>query len=158
MIREVRLRDMTARDLPIFFEQQMDSAANYMAAFTAKDPADRNAFTAHWSRLLGDETVIKKTILFEGDVAGQVLSFERFGKREVCYWIGRQYWGKGIATQALSELLDHLKTRPLYARAAKDNIASIRVLEKCGFTISGHDKGFADARGEDVEEVILKLK
>jgi len=136
----------------------MDSAANYMAAFTAKDPADRNAFTAHWSRLLGDETVIKKTILFEGDVAGQVLSFERFGKREVCYWIGRQYWGKGIATQALSELLDHLKTRPLYARAAKDNIASIRVLEKCGFTISGHDKGFADARGEDVEEVILKLK
>jgi len=149
---------MTARDLPIFFEQQMDSAANYMAAFTAKDPADRNAFTAHWSRLLGDETVIKKTILFEGDVAGQVLSFERFGKREVCYWIGRQYWGKGIATQALSELLDHLKTRPLYARAAKDNIASIRVLEKCGFTISGHDKGFADARGEDVEEVILKLK
>ena len=136
----------------------MDSAANYMAAFTAKDPADRNAFTAHWTRLLGDETVIKKTILFEGDVAGQVLSFERFGKREVCYWIGRQYWGKGIATQALSELLDHLKTRPLYARAAKDNIASIRVLEKCGFTISGHDKGFADARGEDVEEVILKLK
>lgn len=85
-------------------------------------------------------------------------SFERFGKPEVTYWIEKEYWGRGIATKALSEFLSYLKTRPLYACAAKDNIASIRVLEKCGFTILGEDKGFSNARGEEVEEFILKLK
>ena len=46
MTNDVLLRDVTEADLPIFFEQQ-DSAANHMAAFTAKDPADRDAFMAH---------------------------------------------------------------------------------------------------------------
>lgn len=152
------LRDVVESDLLIFFEQQLDRTANYMAAFTSKDPADRDAFTAHWTKILGDDTITKKTILYEGQVAGYVASFERFGKPEVTYWIGKEYWGRGIATKALSEFLNYLNTRPLYARAAKDNIASIRVLEKCGFTISGEDKGFSNARGEDVEEFILKLR
>ena len=116
------------------------------------------AFTAHWSKILGDDTVTIKTILFEGRVAGHIAKFERFGQPEVTYWIGRQYWGRGIATQALSEFLDDLPERPLYARAAKDNIASLRVLEKCGFAICGYDKAFASARGEEIEEVILKLE
>lgn len=85
------------------------------------------------------------------------MSFEQFGTPEVSYWIGREFWGKGIATRALSELLGHVKMRPLYARAAKDNIASLRVLQKCGFTICGEDKGFASARGEEIEEFILVL-
>jgi RimJ/RimL family protein N-acetyltransferase len=89
---------------------------------------------------------------------GHVLSFEQFGEREVSYWIGREYWGQGIATQALAQFLDTLETHPLYARAAKDNIASIRVLEKCGFRISGKDKGFANGRGKEIEEFILKLE
>lgn len=153
----ILLRDVRESDLSTFFKQQLDRTANYMAAFTSKDPTDRDAFTAHWTKILNDDTITKKTILFEGQVAGHIASFERFGKPEVTYWIGKEYWGKGIATKALSEFLDYLKTRPLYARAAKDNIASIRVLEKCGFTISGEDKGFSNARGEEVEEFILKL-
>lgn len=154
----VRLRDVTESDLPIFFQQQLDPAANHMAAFTARDPADRDAFTAHWARILADETITIKTILFDGQVAGHVASYyEQFGKPEVTYWIGKEYWGQGIATRALSAFLGHLEARPLYARAAKDNIASLRVLEKCGFTIVGEDKGFANARGEEVEEFILIL-
>jgi RimJ/RimL family protein N-acetyltransferase len=86
------------------------------------------------------------------------VSFEQSGEREVGYWIGREYWGKGIATRALSEFLGHVKVRPLYAHVAKHNIASIRVLEKCGFTISGEDKRFSNARGEEVEEFVLKLR
>ncbi len=128
-----------------------------MAAFTARDPEDRVAFAAHWTKILNDESITTKTILFDGRVAGHVLSFEQFGEREVSYWIGRDYWGKGIATVALSEFLGHVTERPLHARAAKDNAASIRVLEKCGFVISGEDKGFSYARGEEVEEFILKL-
>jgi RimJ/RimL family protein N-acetyltransferase len=135
----------------------LDSVANHMAAFTAKDPTDREAFTAHWTRVLGDDTITKKTVLVRGQVAGHVVSFERFGKPEVSYWIGRDHWGKGIATAALSALLDLVTERPLYARVAKDNVASLRVLEKCGFAICGDDKGFANARGVEVEEFILRL-
>jgi len=155
---DVLLRDVMEGDLSVFFAQQLDPDANHMAAFTARDPADRDAFTAHWTRILGDETITKKTILFDRQVAGHVLSFEQFGKPEVSYWIGKKYWGKGLATRALSKFLGHVKARPLYARAAKDNTASIRVLEKCGFKISGEDGGFSNARGEEVEEFILKLR
>ena len=154
---DVLLRDVKESALPIFFEYQLDPAANYMAAFTAKNPADKAPFTAHWNRILAEKNITIKTILYNEDVVGHVLGFEQFGQPEVSYWIGKKYWGRGIATNALSEFLSQVKIRPLYARAAKDNIASIRVLEKCGFTITGEDKGFSNARGEEVEEYILKL-
>jgi RimJ/RimL family protein N-acetyltransferase len=153
----VLLRDVTLADLPTFFEHQLDPTSNYMAAFTAKDPDDRQAFDLHWAKILADDSIIKKTILYNDLVAGHILSFEQFGKPSVSYWVGRAYWGKDIATHALSTFLKELKTRPLYARAAKDNIASLRVLEKCGFMISGEDRGYSNARGEQVEEFILKL-
>ena len=111
----------------------------------------------HWGKIMQDESVILKTILFEGQVVGNVLSFELSGEREVGYWLGREFWGKGIATQALSQFLAQEQVRPLYAHIAKHNIASRRVLEKCGFVVYGEDKGWPDARGEKVEEFILKL-
>ena len=154
MTSDVRLRDVTDADLPIFFEQQLDPDANRMAAFP---PRDREAFTAHWTKILGDPTIIIKTILFDGHVAGNIVFFEQSGKPLVGYWLGKEYWGRGIATKALSEFLGHVTARPLYAHVARHNLASIRVLEKCGFTISGYDKILANARGEEVEEVILKL-
>ena len=153
----VLLRDVTIEDIPVFFMQQLDEAANHMAAFTAKNPADEAAFLAHWAKILGDKTIINKTILWGGQVAGHIASFEQFGNPEVSYWIGRPFWGQGLATQALSDFLHILKVRPLYARAVKDNFASLRVLEKCGFTISGYNQDFANARNEVVEEVILRL-
>lgn len=157
MTGDVLLRDVAVDDLPIFFEQQRDPTANRMAAFTSGDPADRDAFMARWAMILSDDTITKKTVLHNGQVVGHVVSFAQFGEREVGYWIGREHWGKGIATAALSAFLRHIQVRPLYARAARDNIASIRVLEKCGFAITGEDRGFAEARGEEIEEVILTL-
>jgi len=156
---EILLRDVTETDLPIFFEHQRDPAANFMAAFTSRDPADRDAFAAHWKRILNDDTVVVKTIVFEGRVIGNVAKFvdREFGKPEVTYWIGKEYWGMGFATKALSKFLRDIQVRPIYARAAKDNVASIRVMEKCGFAISGYGKGFASARGKEIEEVILEL-
>ncbi len=144
---DIVLRDVTEGDLAIFFEHQRDPVANRMADFP---PRDRDAFKAHLTKILADESVTKKTILFEGRVAGNVVCFEQDGKREVGYWIGREYWGKGVATQALSVFLSHVEElrRPLHAGVAKHNIASIRVLEKCGFTVIG----------EKDEEYILRLK
>lgn len=157
MTGTVVLRDVSDTDLPIFFEQQLDPDANYMAAFTSGDPTNREAFDAHWSRVLGDKDNINKTILVDGQVAGNIASFMQFGEREIGYWIGKPYWGRGIATVALVEFLRLVTERPLYARAVKDNAASLRVLQKCSFTIIGEDTGFANARGKEVEEWILKL-
>jgi RimJ/RimL family protein N-acetyltransferase len=157
MSNELLLRLVVEDDLPIFFEHQLDQEANFMAAFTAKDPANRDAFMTRWHRILADETVVAKTILFQGHVAGSVSTYEEDGKPEVTYWLGKEYWGKGIATWALKELLTHHNsTRPIYARVAKDNPGSRRVLEKCGFRIIAELKGFANARGQEIEELLLE--
>ncbi len=156
--RRVRLREVTETDLPAFFEHQLDPEANRMAAFTSGKPTDRDAFMARWTRILGDDGITKRTVLFDGHVAGHVVKFERSGTPEVSYWIGKEYWGRGVATGALSEFLGHVSVRPLYARVARDNLASIRVLEKCGFSVTGEDRGFANARNEQVEELILELR
>ncbi len=151
------LRDVIDDDLQIFFEHQLDPDANFMAAFTAKDPADRNAFTQKWNKILSDEAITIKTILFKDHVAGHIVKHSWFGKPEISYWIGKEFWGKGITSKALSKFLVNIKIRPLYARVAKDNLASIRVLKKCGFKNYGEDKGFSNARSEEVEEFIFQL-
>ena len=154
----VLLRDVIVLDLPVFYEQQLDPDATFMTAFTAKDPTDREAFIAQWSKILSDETAVIQTILFERQIAGYVLSHSWFGEPEISYWLGKSYWGSGIASTALTMFLEKFEIRPLYARAAKDNVASIRVLEKCGFAIVGEGKGYANARGAEVDEFILKLE
>ena len=158
MTSGVQLRDVTDGDLDALFEHQLDPLANRMAAFTCENPSDRVAFDAHWARIRSDEGVTVQAIVFEGRIAGSVASFPRAGHREVTYWIGREFWGQGIATRALSRFLELAKTRPLRARVAKDNSRSIRVLQKCGFAICGEDEGFSNARGETVEEHVLELR
>ena len=149
----IALRDVTESDLPIFYEQQLDPDATAMAAFPSRD---EQFFMAHWAKIMVDKSVILKTILFDDQVAGNIVSWEQDGEQEVGYWVGKEYWGKGIATKALAEFLNQVKTRPLYAHVAKHNIGSRRVLEKCGFTQIGDDKYF-NPRGKEVEELILKL-
>lgn len=158
MTNTISLRDVIETDVPAFFEHESDPDAVYMAAFTAKDPSDREAFNAHWKRILSDPTVIIKTIQVDGRVVGSVLSYEDEGKPEVSYWIGKEYWGRGIATSALTEfLINGNKARPIYARVAKDNLGSLRILEKCGFIVTGEAKGFANARSAEIEELVLIL-
>lgn len=106
----VILRDVIEADLPIFYEQQLDPEATQMAAFPSRD---RDAFMAHWAKIMNNKTNIIKTVLFEGQVAGNIVSWEQSGEREVGYWIGKEYWGKGIGTKALAEFLGYVKIRPL---------------------------------------------
>ena len=153
MNAEISLRDIIESDLPIFYEQQLDPKANAMAAFP---PRDEESFMAHWAKIMADKSVTLKTILFDHQVAGNIVSWEQDGEREVGYWVGKEYWGKGIATKALAEFLSQVNTRPLVAHVAKHNIASRRVLEKCGFTLIKEDK-YYNISGEEIEEVILKL-
>jgi RimJ/RimL family protein N-acetyltransferase len=156
MKTEVVLRDVTEADLPIFFEHESDRAACQMAAVPAKS---REAFMARWrEKVLLDPTTTAKTILFHGRVAGSIECWNQSGEQTIGYWIGREYWNKGIATGALSDFLRILKTRPLHARVAKHNLASLRVLQKCGFTISGDAEGPSHTPGETVEDHLLTLR
>jgi len=132
MKANIILRNVTEADLPILFEQQLDPEASRMADFPSRD---HDVFMAHWKKIMTDEKNILKTILFNEKVAGNIVSWERDGNQEVGYWLGREYWGKGIATAALTELLALIKIHPLYAHVAKQNRASKRVLEKCGFVV-----------------------
>lgn len=159
-MNDLRLREVTEGDLAILFEHQKDPAANWMAAFTAKDPADWLAFAAKWAKILGDPTVTARVVVCHERVVGNVGTFVApwSGQREVTYWIGREHWGQGLATRALTEFLASLAERPLYARAAADNRGSIRVLEKCGFTSVGRERAFAEARGEEIDEVVMELR
>ena len=156
--QKILLREVQKNDLDSFFQHQLDPKANWMAAFTAKDPTDRPAFDAHWQKILADKSIIIRTILYDGRVAGSVLCHSWEGDPEISYWLGRQYWGLGIATHALALFLKIALDRPLYARVAKDNIASIRVLEKNGFTFVSEGRWFSNARGKEISELVWVLK
>jgi RimJ/RimL family protein N-acetyltransferase len=151
----VRLRDVRDADVPVFFEHQLDPVANDMAAFTPDDPHDRASFTARWTAIRSDPAIVNQTIVADGEVAGYIASFIQNGRREVGYWIGREYWGRGIASAALAAFVRLLPAQRLYARVVKDNAASLRVLEKSGFRICGDDTGYANARAALVEEFVL---
>lgn len=154
----VTLREVRESDLPVFYAQMNEPEGVWMAAFTAEDPADHAYFRNHWARILQDPTTIVRTVIDDaGEIAGYASVFGPPGEREVTYWIGRRHWGKGVATAALRALLDLTPERPLHARAAADNHASIRVLEKCGFVATGTNRDFANARGEEIDELIFTL-
>src|SRR5262249_34429260 len=144
----ILLRNVIENDLEIFFEHQLDIDACQMVAFQSRD---RSSFFTHWNKILNDENTIIKTILFDVQVAGYISSWIQTGKREIGYWIGKQFWGQGIGTKALSKFLIDVNKRPIYAYVAKHNIGSIRVLEKNGFKIISEEKEFSNMDGKNIE-------
>lgn len=151
----VVLRPVAESDLPTFFDHQRDPEALRMAAFTARERPD---FMAHWKRILGDSSVTARTILAGGEIVGNVVCFERRARRLVGYWLGREFWGGGIATLALRAFLAEVGARPLYAYVATHNVGSIRVLEKCGFSLATGEAGVVAPVGKGrVEECLYVL-
>lgn len=145
MAEEVLLRNVIEDDLPILFQHQIDPIAAQMAAFPSRE---QSAFMTHWKKILNDGSIIKKTILLDGQVAGNIVCFEQDGELDIGYWVGREFWGKGVATRAVAVFLEIVEERPLFAHVVRHNTASQRVLEKCGF---------AQVR-EEGEELIYLLR
>lgn len=150
----VSLRGVEDGDLPIFFEHQADPEAVRMAAFPARELQD---FLAHWAKIrVGEDSVFLQTIVFEGQVAGNIACWRQGDLHKVGYVLGKAYWGKGIASAALGLLLEQVKVRPILAHVATHNIGSLRVLQKNGFVISAVDK-LAEPDEDFVDEYILML-
>jgi RimJ/RimL family protein N-acetyltransferase len=146
------LRRVEPDDIAVFFEQQADPAAAAMAAFPSRD---RVAHDEHWARILGDSSCVARTIVLpDGQIVGNIGSFDVEGKRHVGYWIGREHWGQGHASRALTEFVAEFPERPLYARVVEHNTASMRVLAKCGFVVVGEAQ---EAGDHPVKEIVLRL-
>jgi RimJ/RimL family protein N-acetyltransferase len=155
----VTLRAIRAGDLDELFRIQLDPEANRMAAFTAEDPSDRAAFDAHRARIAARDDTDARTVRCDGRIVGSVGRWvdPETGMPEITYWIDREHWGQGIATRALRLFLD-TQPRPVRARAAADNAASVAVLRKLGFVEVGRDRDYANARGEEIEEIEFVLR
>ncbi len=152
----VSLRPVESDDLPIFFVHQLDPEATKLAAFPSRD---RAAFFTHWTtNILGNPAAVNRTILAGDQIAGNIGAWTDAASNDrlISYWIGREFWHRGIASAALSQFLLTEITRPLNARVAKHNIGSLRVLEKAGFTRVGEEV-FSLPDGTLVEEIIYLL-
>ena len=150
----VRLRRVEDRDLDVFFDHQADPQAVEMAAFPARD---KDQFAAHWAKVRADDTKVVRTIVADGMVAGNIGSWQENGQQLLGYWVGRECWGRGVATQALALFVDEVSIRPLYAHVAVHNVGSIRVLEKCGFRRDREQEAEAPMPDDGVEELTFVL-
>lgn len=149
MTPDVRLREVEDADLPTLFEYEDDPEANRMASFDARSRED---FDRHWQKVLKDRSNVVRAIEVDGVLVGNIGSWVQDGERDVGYWIGRDHWGRGYATAALTALLQEVPERPMFAHVVVHNVGSIRVLEKCGFEQVG-----ATTADDGVEELLFRL-
>jgi RimJ/RimL family protein N-acetyltransferase len=156
-LSRVILRDMTEDDLDVLFDIQDDEVAHHQAAFTTPDGGSRDHYLEKWRKILADDEVTTKVVLLDGEVVGSAGAYALDGDMEITYWIRRDLWGRGLATAALAELVRLVTVRPLWARAAADNVGSAQVLLRNGFGQVGEDTGFAEARGVEIRELIFRL-
>jgi RimJ/RimL family protein N-acetyltransferase len=136
-LAKILLRPVNETDLPILFQQQLDPEAIAMSAYPAKD---RGEFMRHWEGILKNKNVTARAVIYKEKVAGHILCWKE-GKYEqrIGYWIGKEFWRRGIASAAVKEFLSLVQVRPLFAEVANHNIASQKVLQKNGFSL--HDEG-----------------
>ena len=150
----VSLRDVEDRDLDVLFQHESDPEAAAMAAFPSRD---RDRFAAHWAKVRADSANVMRTIEVDGSVAGYVCSWPQDGQQLLGYWVGREHWGRGVATRALALLVDEVPVRPLYAHVAEHNAGSIRVLEKCGFRRDPSQEAQVPAPEDGIVELAFVL-
>ena len=147
------LREVLQTDLPVFYAHQRDPLACEMAAFK---PREEQAFFTHWKTKVLVPSTHVRTIVHDGQIAGYVSTYASGNDRLVAYWVGREFWGRGLASRALQEFVKTVDTsRPLDAFVATSNIGSIRVLEKAGFRLVPDSRSVGD---DGVEEVSYQLK
>ena len=153
----LELRKTTQQDPETLFIFQTNPEGTQMTAFTSENPSDKSAYLKKWSARIERTDVFMQTTRVEERIVGSVVHFNMMGETNVSYWIDREFWGKGIATEALQKFIQKTDSSPLFARVAFDNIGSQRVLEKCGFERVGTETGFANGRRQEIREFVYRL-
>ena len=151
----VKLVEVQHEHLEIFFRNQLDTEANDLAKVY---PRKRDEFDAHWARIMNNPEVVARSIQFGDGVAGNINAFWIESEMYVGYWIDKAHWGKGIATNALAELISLVEVRPLFARVAIENIGSVCVLERCGFVKADEFDSAGDDRFVACVEAVYILE
>jgi RimJ/RimL family protein N-acetyltransferase len=150
----LKLRPVEPGDLPTLFEYSSDPESNRLVGFV---PRTRAEFDKRWETVMPDSRVIKRAVVVGGELAGDLCLFDREGRRELGYWFGRRFWGKGLATEAVRLFLAEISERPIHAVIAKHNAGSRRVAEKCGFELVGETVDVNKA-GERIELFVFELR
>jgi RimJ/RimL family protein N-acetyltransferase len=80
---------------------------------------------------------------------------------EIGYWLGRAWWGRGLATASVTHFVPWVARTfgfaRLFAQAFETNLASMRVLEKCGFQREGILRSHAQKDGRYLDEVVYGI-
>lgn len=152
--QKIILRPVGAEDVPTLYNQQIDEESNRMAAVNSRD---QPTFEAHWARVLDDSTMVIRGIWVDGQLAGCIGCFLQQEVRHLGYWLGKEFWGHGIATAAVQLLLQEIPDRPLHATVASHNLASLRILQRSGFRITGRRHSPGNERYRECEEIQLRL-
>jgi RimJ/RimL family protein N-acetyltransferase len=141
----VELREVQDGDVAIFYEYQADPVANALAGVPPRNRAEHDA---HWARTRADPQTVIRAIVVAGVVVGHVARFPRDGVVEIGYRLGREYWGRGLAGQAVGAFLQVVTERPLHAVVSAHNVASRRILERHGFRLVDSRQEAAAGDGE----------
>lgn len=154
---KISIRKSIVSDLHVFYQNQVDDEANFMAAFTPKDPYNKEVYIEKWTKLMTDRSVNMQSIIVNEKVIGCVIKFVIGEEADITYALDKSFWSKGITSEAVNLFIQIEKTRPLYRRTAFDNIRSQRILEKNGFSQVSTNTDFANARNKEIKEFIYRL-
>jgi RimJ/RimL family protein N-acetyltransferase len=80
---------------------------------------------------------------------------------EIGYWLGEEFWGRGIATEALIAVTEHAFANHdlcrLYAHVFDWNPASARVLEKAGYAFEGRLRKSVTKEGQTIDQLMYAM-
>jgi RimJ/RimL family protein N-acetyltransferase len=153
----VVVRPKTEADLPALHAIQLDPDGRWQAAFVPAVDPGLEAYVAKHRRLLADDTVTDLVVELDGEVVGSAACFVVEGDREVTYWVRRDLTGRGLASTALSAVLERVTERPVFGRCVADNEGSAGVLQRAGFVRVGEEEAWAEGRGATVRELVFRL-
>ncbi len=162
---EFKLRPFTLADLDnlVKYANNPKIAGNLTNAFPYPYTADHGKKFIEMA--MSHEPIRIKTIEINGEASGGIGVHPQgdvyVKNAELGYWLAEPYWGKGIITDAIKEMIDYgfktFEITRIYARPFSSNVASQRVLEKAGMKKEAVLKNAFFKNGEYLDELIYSI-
>jgi len=141
----IKLRDYAIADTERFAELANNENVSRYLIYTFPYPYTRQDAAQWIATGARANNAVTQAIEYRGEFVGTIGITPQTGWKahsaEIGYWIGEEYWGRGIATAALRAMSETafstLGYKRLFAPVLGPNKASMRVLEKCGYSLEG---------------------